>query len=114
MVKASTVSRSFSKKNLESKLGDFIPLSSKAEISSENIYRYEPLNKKVLGSELYAYYCYERQHNKTTLSEKFKILRTAKYRLIEKAKKRARIKRTALKLMKMLGPEKDPLPSNQQ
>ncbi len=101
MVKASSVSRSFSKKNLESKLGGFIPPAPNDEISTQNIYRYEPLNKKVLGSELYARFCYERQHNKTTRSEKINLLKTAKSRLIEKAKKHARIKRTAVKLMRM-------------
>ena len=59
------------------------------------------MNKKVLGSELYANYCYEKQHNKTSVSAKLKILRIAKSKLIEQAKRRARIKRAALKLMKM-------------
>jgi hypothetical protein len=78
-----------------------IPPSSTAERPCQNIYRYEPLNKKVLSSELYSRFCYERQHHKTLLPAKLKILRTAKSRLIEQAKKRARIKRATLKLMKM-------------
>ena len=68
-------------------------------MSKQNIYRYEPLNKKALRSEIYARYCYEKEHSKTLLSEKLKHLREAKTRLIDKAKKRGRMKRTALKLM---------------
>lgn len=98
-VKASSVSRSFSKKNLESKLGEFKPSPFNAEIPKQNIYHYEPINKKVLRSEIYAQYRYEKEHSKTLLSVKLKHLREAKARLIDKAKKRGRIKRTALKLM---------------
>ena len=98
-VKASSVSRDFSKKNLESKLGAFKPSPFNAEISKQNIYRYEPLNKKVIRSEIYARYRYEKEHSKTLLSEKLKPLREAKARLIDKAKRRGSIKRTALKLM---------------
>lgn len=99
-IKASSVSRGFAKKNLEYQLGAFVPSPYSAHIAGENIYRYEPLNKQVLGKEIYARYLYERQHGKTFLSEKLKNLREAKARLIDKAKKRGRIKRTALKLLK--------------
>ncbi|HHS2910623.1 TraI/MobA(P) family conjugative relaxase [Legionella pneumophila serogroup 1] len=98
-VKASSISRNFSKKNLESKLGEFKPSPFNAEISKQNIYRYEPLDKKVILSEIYARYRYEKEHCKTLLSETLRHLREAKVRLIDKAKKRGRIKRTALKLM---------------
>lgn len=97
--KASSVSRNFSKKNLESRLGVFVPSPFEDNVTSTNVYRYEPLNKKALGSELYARYQHEKAHSKTLLSEKFKQLRAAKAGLIEKAKRRGRIKRTALKLM---------------
>lgn len=98
-VKASTVSRVFSQKNLESKLGAYVPCYAENNKSSSNIYRYEPLNKKVLGSSIYAKYQHEKSHNKLVLSEKLKQLRAAKAKLIEKAKKRGRVKRSALKLM---------------
>ncbi|HAU1304125.1 TPA: relaxase/mobilization nuclease domain-containing protein [Legionella pneumophila] len=102
MVKASSVSRNFSKKNLLSKLGGFIPSSFQAEADlQQNTYRYEPLNKALSNSELYARYSTERLTNKSILSEKLKTLRTAKTYAIEKAKKRARLKRKTLKLMKM-------------
>lgn len=101
MVKASSVSRNFSKKNMESKLGDFKPSPFKLESSAKNIYCYEPLNKKVIGTEIYLRYLREQAQGKTRRSEKLKRLRQAKTRLIEKAKKHARIKRTALKLMKI-------------
>jgi len=100
-VKASSVSRNFSKKNLEAKFGEFIPSPFEDYGSSSNVYRYEPLNKKVIGSEIYARYQHEKTHNKIFLSDKLKQLHTAKARLIEKAKKRGRIKRTALKLMSL-------------
>ncbi|HBP6867974.1 TPA: relaxase/mobilization nuclease domain-containing protein [Legionella pneumophila] len=102
MVKASSVSRNFSKKNLLSKLGEFIPSSFQAEADlQQNTYCYEPLNKALSNSELYARYRTERLTNKSILSEKLKTLRTAKTYAIEKAKKRARLKRKTLKLMKM-------------
>ncbi|HAT3986297.1 TPA: relaxase/mobilization nuclease domain-containing protein [Legionella pneumophila] len=101
MVKASSVSRNFSKKNLLAKLGEFIPASTQAEAAAQNTYRYEPLNKTLSNSELYARYRDERLNNKTILADRLKTLRTAKTCAIEKAKKRARLKRKALKLMKM-------------
>jgi hypothetical protein len=101
MIKASSVSRNFSKKNLLSKLGEFTPASFQSEASSKNIYRYEPLSKTLSNSELYARYHDERLKNKIILADKLKTLRTAKSGAIEKAKNRARLKRKALKLMKM-------------
>ncbi|HAU0967549.1 TPA: relaxase/mobilization nuclease domain-containing protein [Legionella pneumophila] len=100
-IKASSVARGFSKKNLEYQLGPFVPSPYSAHIAGQNIYRYEPLNKQVLGKEIYVRYLHERKHGKTLLSEKLKGLREAKARLIDKAKKRGRIKRAALKLMKV-------------
>ncbi|HGK7612055.1 TPA: relaxase/mobilization nuclease domain-containing protein [Legionella pneumophila] len=100
IVKASSVSRCFSKKNLESRLGEFKPSPFSTERSRQNIYRYEPLNRKVIGSEIYARYLHEKEHGKTLLAEKLKHLREAKARLITKAKKRGRTKRAVLKLMK--------------
>ncbi|KTD70019.1 TraI protein [Legionella santicrucis] len=100
-VKASSISRSFSKKNLESKLGDFVQSYSEDGAPASNVYRYEPLNKKVLGTALYAKYLHEKSHNKHFISDKLKNLREARAKLIEKAKKRGRIKRAALKLMNL-------------
>ncbi|HCU5991572.1 TPA: relaxase/mobilization nuclease domain-containing protein [Legionella pneumophila] len=100
-VKASSISRTFSKKNLESKLGSFVPSCSEDHRPVSNVYHYEPLNKKVLNSELYAKYQYEKSHNKSFVSNKLKQLREARTTLIEKAKKRGRIKRAALKLMNL-------------
>lgn len=99
MIKASSVSRGFSKHSLESKLGAFTPAAFDGEIQKQTIYRYEPLNKNVIGSALYARYRHDMTHGKATLSTKLKHLREAQFRLIEKTKKRARIKRSALKLM---------------
>ncbi|NCT57098.1 MAG: relaxase/mobilization nuclease domain-containing protein [Legionella sp.] len=98
-VKASSISRGFSKHSLESKLGAFTPATFDGEIQKHNVYRYEPLNKNVIGSALYARYQYDMTHGKATLSTKLKHLREAQFRLIEKTKKRARIKRSALKFM---------------
>lgn len=100
MVKASSISRGFSKKNLESKLGEFEPSPYRMEKASQNVYRCEPLNKQVIGKEIYARYLHEKQHGKTLLAEKLKSLREAKARLIAKVKKRGRMKRAALKLLK--------------
>ncbi|KTD02738.1 TraI/MobA(P) family conjugative relaxase [Fluoribacter gormanii] len=111
-VKASSISRTFSKKNLEFKLGSFVPCYSENNLPASNVYRYEPLNKKVLGSELYAKYQHEKSHNKRFISQKLKQLREARAKLIEKAKKRGRIKRTALKLMNISKVQKKFLYSN--
>ncbi|MFO3233489.1 TraI/MobA(P) family conjugative relaxase [Legionella pneumophila serogroup 5] len=100
-VKASSISRSFSKKNLESKLGYFVLSYSESGTPASNVYRYEPLNKKVLGTVLYAKYLHEKSHNKHFISPKLKNLRETRAKLIEKAKKRGRIKRSALKLMNL-------------
>ncbi|HAT4697474.1 TraI/MobA(P) family conjugative relaxase [Legionella pneumophila serogroup 1] len=100
-VKASSISRSFSKKNLESKLGSFVPSYSEGDAPASNVYRYEPLNKKVLGSALYDKYTHEKSHNKHFISYQLKNLREARAKLIEKAKKRGRIKRAALKFMNL-------------
>ncbi|CZO82984.1 TraI/MobA(P) family conjugative relaxase [Legionella pneumophila] len=100
-VKASSISRTFSKKNLECMLGSFVLCCSENNVPASNVYRYEPLNKKVLGSELYAKYQHEKSHNKRFISQKLKQLREARAKLIEKTKKRGRIKRAALKLMNL-------------
>ncbi|MFO8834978.1 TraI/MobA(P) family conjugative relaxase [Legionella pneumophila serogroup 1] len=100
-VKASSISRTFSKKNLESSLGPFASSHSGVDVTALNVYHYEPLNKKVLGSALYAKYQHEKSHNKDFVSDKLKKLREARTKLIEKAKKRGRIKRAALKLMNL-------------
>ncbi len=100
-VKASSVSRNFSKQRLESKLGEFEPLLSITNVSSSNVYRYEPLNKTIISSELYAQYQYEKAQIQNVRSAKLKHLREAKAKLIDKAKKRGRMKRTALKLMNL-------------
>ncbi len=100
-VKASSISRIFAKKNLESKLGSFVPSYPEDDGTASNVYHYEPLNKKVLGTNLYAKYQHEKSHNKSFVSDKLKKLREARTKLIEKAKKRGRIKRAALKLMNL-------------
>ncbi|HAT1781774.1 TPA: relaxase/mobilization nuclease domain-containing protein [Legionella pneumophila] len=100
-VKASSISRTFSKKNLESKLGSFAPSYPEDNGPASNVYHYEPLNKKVVGSALYARYQHEKSHNKCFVSDKLKKLREARTKLIEKVKKRGRIKRSALKLMNL-------------
>ncbi|HAT7753350.1 TPA: relaxase/mobilization nuclease domain-containing protein [Legionella pneumophila] len=100
-VKASSISRSFSKKNLETRLGSFAPCYSEDNVPASNIYHYEPLNKQVLGSALYVKYQHEKSHNKRFISDKLKKLREARAKLIEKTKKRGRIKRAALKLMNL-------------
>ncbi|WP_412757893.1 TraI/MobA(P) family conjugative relaxase [Legionella bozemanae] len=100
-VKASSVSRNFSKQRLESKLGEFEPLPSITNLSSSNVYRYEPLNKTFISSELYDQYQHEKAQSQNVRSAKLKHLREAKAKLIDKAKKRGRMKRIALKSMNL-------------
>jgi Relaxase/Mobilisation nuclease domain/Large polyvalent protein-associated domain 7 len=101
MVKASSVSRNFSKKNLVAKLGEFQTDPFNKNIPSQNTYAYEPLHKSISKSKLYPRYIEEQINHKKNLSDKLKILKEAKKIAIEKAKRNAKIKRTALKLMKI-------------
>lgn len=98
-VKASSISRNFSLKNLESRLGVFVPFSGSENIATSNCYRYEPLNIKLLDSKLYEIYQLERVHRNAIRTERLKQLRLAKGLLIERTKRGSRIKRAALKLM---------------
>lgn len=98
-VKTSSVSRNFSKQRLESRLGEFERLISINNPSISNVYQYEPLNKAYIDNKLYTQYQYEKAQNQALRSKKLKHLREAKARMIDKAKKRGRMKRRALKLM---------------
>lgn len=114
MVKASSVSRNYSRKNLESRFGAFKPASYYESIP-QNVYRYEPLNSQAKSSELYARYRQEREKNKTVYAEKLNKIRASKIRLIEKAKQRGRVKRAALRLLNMPRSEKKiSISTNQQ
>lgn len=98
MVKASSVSRSFSKNKLEERLGLFQP--SNANIPKQKQYDYQPVNNKAKTSKLYAQYRLERTNNKQVLVDALANCRKHKNRLIEKAKQHGRLKREAVKLTK--------------
>lgn len=101
MVKASSVSRRFSKQKLEEHLGIFQPKESdKRNTSRQRHYDYQPLNKRAKSSELYAQYHLERTTNKQVLTNTLASCRQRKNRLIEQAKHLAHLKRTAVKLTK--------------
>jgi len=101
MVKASSVSRKFSKQNLLLKLGAFQAFETNETLRLKNTYSYEPLHKSVSHAMLFAHHLEEQKNHKKKLSEKLKVLKEAKKRAIEKAKRNAKIKRTTLKLMKI-------------
>ncbi|MGQ3892177.1 LPD7 domain-containing protein [Legionella sp. CNM-4043-24] len=95
-VKASSVSRQFSKNKLEEKFRMFTAGNSSSK--PETQYSKKPIHANT--SALYSRFCAEKTTNKTRLSETLSTVTTRKNRLIEQAKQHARLKRTAIKLIK--------------
>lgn len=98
-VKASSLSRNFSKNKLEERLGLFQP-GTIEEVSKSQSYILKPLHQGTKTKELYDQYLVERENNKKMMKEKLLILRAKKNRLIEQAKIKGRLKRAAVKMIK--------------
>ncbi|KTD33841.1 TraI protein [Legionella nautarum] len=100
-VKASSISRTLSKSNLEKRLGEFEPLKRKESPSFiQHHYEQRPINRRVNTTELFARYQIEQKNNKTSLSEALTSAKIRKNRLIEQAKQQGRLKRAAIKFMR--------------
>ncbi|PJE14237.1 TraI/MobA(P) family conjugative relaxase [Legionella sp.] len=100
-VKASSISRSLSKSNIEKRLGKFEPLKSEGNSNLlQRHYEQRPINRRVNTTMLFARYQTEQKNNKTTLSEALTSAKKRKNRLIDQVKRQGRLKRAAIKLMK--------------
>ena len=98
-VKASSVSREFSKPKLEARLGQFFERPM-GKITPKLIYQPKPTNNGRRSMDLYEQYEIEKANNRQLVSEKLTLLSEKKRRLFEQAKRKSRLKRAAIKLMK--------------
>jgi len=98
-VKASSVSREFSKASLEQRYGAFQPPPEHlAAVKPARRYEKKPLASKVDTAELYGRYKSEQEHAATNRAAEWDKAKARKDRLIEDAKRNGRLKRAAIKL----------------
>lgn len=98
-VKASSVSREFSKPKLEAHLGQFVKRPA-GEVTPKLIYQSKPKNEGRTSMDLYEQYEIEKDNNRRLISEKLAVLSEKKRKLFEQAKRKSWLKRAAIKLMK--------------
>ncbi|WP_426107450.1 TraI/MobA(P) family conjugative relaxase [Massilia sp. TSP1-1-2] len=96
-VKASSVHREFSKKNLEGRLGSF-PKSQAAKNAPKKSYEKKPMCSKVNTVELHARYKHSQQSAMSIRESEWAKAVVKKNRLIEDAKRAGRLKRAAIKI----------------
>lgn len=99
-IKASSLGRDLSKKQLESRFGVLVPSSEKMATERPfKSYEQKPLRSRVDTVELYARYKNETEGMTDTRKQELKRLVDHKNRNIEDAKRSGRLKRAALKLI---------------
>ncbi|MDO8334773.1 MAG: LPD7 domain-containing protein, partial [Nitrosomonas sp.] len=101
-VKASSVDRSLSKRNLIQRLGAFIPGEHSAKSSQQNARQYQPrpLQNRIDTSKLYARYQQEQKNSARKRSSQWVMLRQSRDQLIDRAKREAKLKRKLIKSIK--------------
>ena len=99
MVKASSVARELSKGKLENKFGTFAPSSYTDAERPKRSYEARPVRSRVDTTLLFTRYKTEQQGMGANRTREWKIARDHKNRLIEEAKRSAKLKRAATKLM---------------
>lgn len=100
-VKASSVSRNFSKTKLEERLGAFkAPIINIHNAATDSHYEKRPTRSAINTVELYARYCTAQQSVGSTRADAWKKAVKRKKQLIEDAKRTGRLKRAALKLIR--------------
>jgi hypothetical protein len=100
MVKASAVDRGFSQPKIEARLGQFVaPPERREGRALRKAYAKNPVRCGSNTVELYAKYQREQTENAHGCAEANAKARERKHRLIESAKLRGRLKRSAIKLM---------------
>lgn len=99
MVKASSVARELSKGKLEAKFGTFAPPSYTDAERPKRSYEARPVRSRIDTTLLFTLYKTEQQGMGANRTKEWKITRDHKNRLIEEAKRSAKLKRAATKLM---------------
>ena len=100
MVKASAVDRAFSQPKMEARLGEFVARPEGREgRAPRKAYAKRPVRCGINTAELFAKYQREQAQNSHTCAAANAQARDRKSRLIEAAKQRGRLKRSAIKLM---------------
>ena len=99
MVKASSVARELSKGKLENKFGAFASSFHTETEKPKRSYEARPVRSRVDTTLLFARYKTEQQGMGANRTREWKIARDHKNRLIEEAKRSAKLKRAATKLM---------------
>jgi hypothetical protein len=99
MVKASSVARELSKGKLEAKLGAFAPSSYRDAEKPKRSYEARPVRSRIDTTLLFTRYKTEQQGMGANRSRALNIARDHKNRLIEEAKRSAKLKRAATKLI---------------
>ena len=97
-VKASSVHREFSKKNLEGRLGSFTKSQAPESGASKKRYEKKPMRSKVNTVELHARYKQAQQTATATRATEWAKAVARKNRLVEDAKRAGRLKRAAIKI----------------
>lgn len=106
-VKASSIAREFSKVSLEKKLGMFEPLGSGASGEAPTKrYNKKPMRSRVNTSELHAKYKDEQQEVYVRRAAAWNSAKAHKDREVEATKRKGRLKRAAIKLLRMPGIER--------
>ena len=100
-VKASSVARELSKVKLESKFGAFEPSTDRTVNTGSPKQKYEahPIRSRIDTTLLFTQYKTEQQGMGTKRTKEWGLARDYKNRLIEEAKRSAKLKRAATKLM---------------
>jgi hypothetical protein len=97
-VKASSVSREFSKQKLEGRLGNFAKSTLSGAAKPGKRYDKQPMRSKVNTAELHARYKAEQQNAMADRATEWAKAIASKNRLIEDAKRSGRLKRAAIKI----------------
>ena len=98
-VKASSVDRALSKKQLVDQLGHFLPPDSEMETSRLSSKQYEkrPIQKTMASSVLYAKYIDQQKEAAVQRADQWNSARNKKNRAIKSAKHQAKLKRIVIK-----------------
>jgi hypothetical protein len=101
MVKASSVARELSKATLENKFGIFAPSADQPDHggSPKKNYEARPVRSRIDTTLLFAKYQTEQQGMGAKRTREWALAREHKNRMIEKARRSAKLKRAAIKLM---------------
>jgi molybdopterin converting factor small subunit len=97
-VKASSVSREFSKQKLEGRLGGFTKSALSGAANPKKRYDKQPMRSKVNTVELHARYKHEQQNSMANRADEWAKAVARKNRLIEDAKRSGRLKRATIKI----------------